>query len=368
MRMKWTFRGLDTLFFRDGTPFYQGEGGAVQPKGSFPPSIMTLQGAIRAGLAHSQGWTPSQRERWPHELGSPDDLGVLKLSGPYLMYEGEDLFPAPLLLFGEKHTNEEWELTRLVLGKGVDCDLGENLQLPKLAKRINGDLFQGWLTRKGMAKVLAGGVPQGEEIYQPSQLWKEERRVGLERNRETRIAEEGKLYVVTHVRPHPKLEIVVFVDGVPKDWEVPTRMAIPLGGEGRVADVSIAKVEDATLPEMPQLPIDEDGKVRFTVTLLTSGQYFQPEKVILHGPEGVPGKCVSASIGKLEQIGGWDLQNRCPRPLIPLLPAGSTWFFEASASELPAIKQLHGAMSGEKSAYGMGQLLIGTWKRQEDIE
>lgn len=361
MRKKWTFRALDTFFFRDGTPFHQGEGGMVQPKGSFPPSIMTLQGAIRAGLARCQGWTPSHPERWPQELGTPDDLGDLRLAGPYLCYKGEYLFPAPLVLFGEK--NEEWELTRLILGDPVDCDLGEQLRLPKLAKRIKGDLFQGWLTKRGMEQVLAGELPDQTEIYSSSQLWKEERRVGLERNCETRTAEDARLYAITHIRPQAKLEMVVFTEGIPQEWEVPTQLTIPLGGEGRVASASIVEAEERILPEMPPLPVDEEGILRFTVSLLTPGYYADPNHIILHGPEGVPGKCVSASIGKLQQIGGWDLKNRCPRPLYPLLPAGSTWFFEAPASELPAIQQLHGAMSGEKSLYGMGQLLIGTWNR-----
>ena len=80
----WTFRALDALFFRDGTPFHQGEGGFVQPKGTFPPTIMTLQGAIRTALAGWRGWDPGRETDWPAELGGPEDRGVLQLYGPYL--------------------------------------------------------------------------------------------------------------------------------------------------------------------------------------------------------------------------------------------------------------------------------------------
>ena len=63
----WRFRALDTLFFRDGTPFNMEETG-VAPQGVFPPSIFTLQGAIRAAMAHFiKQWVPGKE--WPKELG-----------------------------------------------------------------------------------------------------------------------------------------------------------------------------------------------------------------------------------------------------------------------------------------------------------
>ncbi len=47
---KLIFEPLDTLFFRDGRPFNQGEGnGGVESL--FPPSPTTLVGAARVALA-----------------------------------------------------------------------------------------------------------------------------------------------------------------------------------------------------------------------------------------------------------------------------------------------------------------------------
>jgi hypothetical protein len=57
----WEFKAVDTLFFRDGTPYNAGEGGGLGIKSIFPPYIFTLQGAvfapapnvIRAASSHS---------------------------------------------------------------------------------------------------------------------------------------------------------------------------------------------------------------------------------------------------------------------------------------------------------------------------
>jgi len=142
--------------------------------------------------------------------------------------------------------------------------------------------------------------------------------------------------------------------------------------------VTIDKAETIkSFPKPPELVENGDGKIRFTVTLLTPGWYGNYEerhenppedviRVIRSGPREVPGRCVSACIGKTLQIGGWDIKNSCPRPLWPVLPPGSTWFYEAPASERHRIEELHGKVTGFKSRYGMGQLLIGIWNEWEE--
>jgi len=374
----WTFRALDALFFRDGTPFHQGEGGFVQPRGTFPPTMMTLQGAIRTALARWRGWEPGGEEKWPEELGGPEDLGDLQLYGPYLQLEEKVLYPAPLLLFGKKKGGK-WDIARLVPGNPVCCDLGRETRLPRLTRPVEGgDPLDAWLTREGMEKVLAGGEPKDHQIHSRDELWKEERRIGLEREREKRTAKAHHLYGITMVRPMRNVRLVVYVEGIPDDWELPERAIVPLGGEGRAAEVTIDKAETIkSFPKPPELVENGDGKIRFTVTLLTPGWYGNYEerhenppedviRVIRSGPREVPGRCVSACIGKTMQIGGWDIKNSCPRPLWPVLPPGSTWFYEAPASERHRIEELHGKVTGFKSRYGMGQLLIGIWNEWEE--
>jgi len=365
----WTFRALDALFFRDGTPFHQGEGGFVQPKGTFPPTIMTLQGAIRTALARWRGWEPGRETDWPAELGGPEDLGDLKLYGPYLQLGERVLYHAPLLLFGKKK-EQTWEITRLVPGSKVCCDLGRDIRLPRLVFPVEGgDPLDAWLTCEGLEEVLANGIPKKHQIYSHDELWKEERRVGLERERDKRTAKDHHLYGITMIRPMQNVCLVVCVDGIPDDWDLPERAVLPLGGEGRAVEATITKGQSINgWPKRPELMEDGDGLIRFTVTLLTPGWYEDPEAVIRSGPPEVPGRCVSACLGKMMQIGGWDMRNGCPRPLWPVLPPGSTWFYEAPASERHRIEELHGKVTGPRSRYGMGQLLIGTWSEKEASE
>lgn len=373
MRKRWSIRPLDTLFFREGTPFHQGETGTVHPKSQFPPSITILQGAIRTTLAIQQDWSPDSSKKFPPKLGTSECLGDLQLSGPFLQWREEErielLFPAPLVLVGKKGKDEQWDLTRLLPGEPVDCDLGKGLRLLQKERRIPGHALSVWLTRAGLEAVLQGELPEPKEIWESSQLWKEEIKVGIARNKETRTAEEGQLYTFTHIRPEKELEIVVGTEGLPDDYYPNEWIAIPLGGEGKFAS---ARIEDWTdhswFPHLPQLTSTKEGKIRFTVSLLTPG-YYEDDKikqVIRKGPQGIPGTCITASIGKILRLGGWDIVKKGPRPVKPLLPAGSTWFFEADEKDLPAIEKLHGRMTGEMSQYGMGQLVIGVWREKEE--
>lgn len=364
---QWNFRFLDTCFFRQALPFNAGEGGYAIAKSIFPPDVTTLQGVVRTTLALERGWRPGPEKKalWPAELGGPDDLGQLKLRGPYLLFEGEPYFPIPPIL-----VESSGRITRLVPGEVVDCDLGR-VRLPVPEEDLPGAklLEEQYLSRRGLQAILEGHTPNKEDIKQTDELWSEEERIGLERGDSTHTALEGHLYNCVHIRPHKSVTLVVFVSGIPGEWQVAKLRAAPLGGEGRVAAVEVipATGPDELLPPAPDLAPGEDGKLRFSVTLVTPGWYGEPgevRQVIRQGPPGVPGRCVSACIGKARQIGGWDLANHRPRPLTPVLPAGSTWFYEAEGSAAALVSCLHGQCLGLRNAYGWGQIVIGKWREK----
>lgn len=371
-RYLWRFSAVDTLFFRDGTPYHQGESGNVIPQSLFPPMMFTLQGAIRTALAIYNGWNVAEL---PKELGDVDHLGDLTLKGPYLEFNGKRLFPAPLRVLGEKvgksERDSKWKLHWLTPGPKVKCDMGM-LQLPYMEERVKKSDAM-WLTQEGLETLLRGELPK-EGIYDQKSLWKAERKVGIQRDLKTGTTDQQSLYFLEYVRPDAELKVVVEVSGIPDEWQPKESLVLPLGGEGRFAQVTIDKVEDDAWQD-PKLALDSDGKVRFTVSLLTPG-YFVSEDlkeehvktVIYNGPPEIPGKCISACIGKMIMIGGWDLKNRRPRPIVPLIPPGSTWFFEADEKDKEKIASLHRQQVGEKKAYGMGEIVIGTWKVDEGRE
>jgi|LSQX01.2.fsa_nt_gb CRISPR-associated protein Cmr3 len=365
----WDFTLLDTGFFRSGQPFIAGEGGSRGVRSIFPPTINTLQGAIRTALATAKGWSPADGQL-PPELGHTDDLGTLSLRGPYLLFEDIPYYQIPyrLLVKRESGLKPSKQFIFLNPGKPVNCDLGKEVCLPQPLEKLEGaGSSEGlYISKTGYTSILAGLLPLQEEIKEERDLWKEEPRVGLERNDKTRTAEDSFLYRIQHIRPAKGVKIRVIVKGLPANWPELSSKILPLGGEGRLSAVEIKRLtkedEKNLLPKIPSLVPATDGILRFTVTLITPGCFQDMKKAIRNGPEGIPGRCISACIIKPQLIGGWDLVKREPRPLTPYLAPGCTWFFEGTVEDLPVIENLHGACIGEKAVYGYGQIVIGKWE------
>lgn len=358
---------LDTLFFRDGRPFNLGETGQLEVKGIFPPSPTTVVGAMRAALARGKGW--NGHSDWPADLkqvlGDGDNLGSLRFCGLYLLLGGAPLFPAPLFLLGKqpKGKGERWRDRDFLRLRPIDTlletDLGK-VQLPVPVGKTDGHkaLERCWLTRAGMEAVLEGGKPGSNEVFWHSDLWKTEPRVGIKRDPGSRTTKEDALYNIQHVRLREGVSVAVSIEGLDDDW-TPQSPAL-LGGEGRM--VWVTHGEDVLLPAASRLTGDP---VRYTVTLITPARFTDDGWRQPGGKLGtLPGKIVSACVGKPVLIGGWDSRARAPLSLRPYLPAGSTWFIEASASDERQILEMHGKHIGEKTAWGYGQILIGTWREQ----
>lgn len=375
-KQSWDFTLLDTGFFRSGQPFHSGEGGHSKITSDFPPSIATLQGAIRTALASASGWKPGQS--LPSALGDTTNLGQLFLHGPYLVWDERTLFPIPLNLFIKKNPRassiNDYEIETVFLepGEKLTCDLGEAIKLPRKKTKLDGARAPKnlYITRSGYSTIAEGKGPAKDEIYFQEQLWHEETRIGLKLNPENRTAEEGNLYRIGHIRPESRLQIRVVVKGLPSHWPEVKQRIIPLGGEGRLAAVDIKPLGSEgyqnMLPPCPKLETAADGQIRYTVSLITptTSSEGQLSRLIRKGPVNAPGKCICACVGKAQPRGGWDLKRREPRPLKPYLPSGSTWYFEADAAEKDNITVLHGNQIGDEEtpAYGYGQILIGKWE------
>lgn len=385
--VQWQFEALDTFFFREAAPFNAGEGGQGGQASVFPPAMSTLQGAIRYQLASCRGWHPGAGNL-PPELGDNNDLGDLRLSGPYLYCDKELLLPAPLFLLRlHDEVGKKTSYHRLLPGDPVLCDLDEKVvRLPVMPDGAGGakPMDNYWLSAATMERVLAGGVPEDDDssagfdkpagcifangVAGSDQLWKSEPRVGIELDANSRTAKESNLYAINMIRPKKHVALVVGVDGIPEEWCQSVRQntnVVNLGGEGKLAGLKITD-KQIELPAMPDL-IPVKGKVLFTVTLITPG-YFgnrkQTQKAIMSLQPWINQTCITACIGKARQIGGWDLSANRPRPLLPFIPSGSTWFFEGDEADIDEIAELHGQYLGERNAYGYGQILIGRWEEK----
>ncbi len=372
---------VDAWFFRDGRPYEKEESNQMDVESAFPPSPPTVVGAIRAALAREHGWPGVGR--WNKDLEQVlgdgfQELGQISFSGPWLARtqgssDPELLFPAPLYLLGESDHNSQgtgWKpVALLVPGNRFPCDLGDvrlpvrDREVPSGTKPASGF----WITAEGLSGALRGKLPEPDQFTESRCLWQHEYRVALHRDETSRTTGEDALYSPSYVRLCRGVSVATRVSGVPDDWKIPA--TFPLGGESRLASCRSSS-RPVSLPEAPAERIRETG--RFVVTLLTPLR-LPPRNEITSPPRageefpGLPGtSIVSACVDRPERLGGWNSLTRQPLPLLPCFPAGSTWFCVVQPKAADKVLGQHGRKVGMDTAYGFGQIVLGTWDEEGD--
>ncbi len=378
IRMK--LQPVDTLFFRDGTPFSAGSASQDEVGGLFPPNPETVMGALRAGLALANGW--DGKRRWPETLDpvlgdGPANLGRLAMEGPFLIQGDQCWFPMPRHLLGTTEgigEEEAWK-PELALRPGapVPCELGPNTRLPhapdagkRLAELVEGDGY--WVSAAGLEQVLRGALPGKEDVQHRRSLWRFESRIGLERDHLMRSAVEGKLYSSRHARLQPETGLCLSLKGVSEDWSTPLGSLVQLGGERRM--VECQEWQDGISLEMPLDEVEEHGRVMgIALTPLELDRECFLGKAALDWPGEVT--VVSGCTTKPHRIGGWDSIARKPVALRSVLPAGSVLFCEAGSPEnlVGALKKGDGLPRlGARQAWGYGVMAIGTWSDEPEVK
>jgi len=353
-----TLEPTDTWFFRDGRPYHR-DLPQVDAVTVFPPSPTTVVGAVRAAYARALGWHGgSWDETIKHALGDGTDLGPLAFAGPWLCKDSTTLYPAPRSLLRDTATG------RLLLLRPAEtprrCDLGDAVRLPELTEAVEGkaEPVGGWITGAGLAGVLAGGVPEPGELRTDGQLFTHEPRTGHEADavRGT-ITGDQALYSPWHVRCRRRVGLAAEVTGTP---ECNPDRVIPFGGEARTAVLEVAGDSDPR-PDIPTLQRGPNGTHRYTVVLLTPMNIESTNAPLPGQPwAGLPGHVVSACLGRVKRIGGWDGVNARPRALRACLPTGSVVFMETESSD-EVVAEHHDNGIGAYPRWGFGHALIGTW-------
>lgn len=361
---------IDTLFFRDGTPFAADSSAPSDAGGLFPPFPSTITGALRAALARRNGW--SGTGRWPASLNlalgpGPEDLGLLSFTGPFLLLDGKPLFPAPLHLQGTPTTDGWIPRALLQPGTPVRCDLGDAVRLPDLPDEIQGHerraLKPGdgwWLNPDGLKAVLRGDVPAQHTLVHARQLWQTEPRIGIEREVNTRTAASGRLYTSRHVRLARGVGLGVEIHGLGPEWNTPYGSLVPLGGESRL--VECRAWDQALELDSPLATISTTGRLLIlALTPLALPLDQALGRVPLTGWPHT--RVISACLGPPQRIGGWDSLARRPLPLQSFLPAGSVLFCELSdPAALAAATAETPPRLGARQRWGYGAVALGTWR------
>lgn len=366
---------VDTLFFRDGTPFSAGSAPQDDVGSLFPPSPASLAGAVRAALALCNGW--SGRGRWSEEIGDvlgdgPRDPGSLSLEGPFLLRGGQPLFQMPRHVLGSVG-DEGWKPCGLLRpGTEVTCDLGDAARLPVatgVGREIEG-LKPGdgrWLTSAGMEAVLRGQLPPRTDVVSNDALWREEQRIGLERERSTRTAKEGKLYSTRHVRLMPDVSLGMRVAGVPEHWTLPFGRLVSLGGESRLAECHRWEADSAL--DLPLSALDVRKRMAvIALSPLDLEEAIYPGQWLAKPLDNV--RIISACLNRPQRIGGWDSLARRPLPLRSVLPPGSVLFCEADEPRRFAEAVTVGdgrSRTGARQRWGFGLVALGVWPDESEV-
>ncbi len=375
------FEALDTWFFREARP--HGSIGNSELGSSFPPPVRTLLGALRTLIGdqwfaqHGGDWREFNREP-QHPLrrliGYGENIGPLRVEGPFLNLDGQRLYPAPANLMC-KEENGQPHYFLLDLGQPVHCDLGRvHLscfpdKVPGLANLAGSKpVEQSWLTEAGLQAVLQGQPPQAGQIIHARQLYTEEARLGIGRDNSRRAVQEGLLYQTRHLRIHSGVSVELHLHGLPDDSLLPRQATLRLGGEGRMAGL---RVETATT-QRPAATLSPGEKL-FLLYALTPGRCandlptgipsgFRPARhqdtdVWEGSIGGHPLRILAVACGRTQREGGWDMAAHQPRAVQSLFPAGTVLYVHNLGTTPPDTRTLAQITEPDgRSLYTLGRM------------
>ena len=387
--------GSDTLLFRDGRPFST-EAGAQAAMTLPLPLPSTVAGMLRTRLGNAQKWD------WTQAAQQEAALRIV-VHGPLLACNNAPVFPAPAdaLIYDIEDTDKatgETTFTPTVMclrpgmEAGTGCDLPDAALLPLRvtddAKPKSGYVY--WPEEHILAWLAFAA---GEDFTPPKPIagpQKEERvHVGIDRN--TGVSDKGHLFTaqflsLAHYPRWQKAEPA-------QEWSLRVRMEAPVetqdgeqtgaqtdlrglatfGGERRLAAIESGEAW-ASCPDCLKAQMQDRNHVRLllaTPAIFTDG--WKPGW-LQGGLEGVvPGTSVkvrlkAAAVKRREAVSGWDYRvgnQRGPKPVRWLTPAGSVYFFEvvdgnkAELAEAAWMRPVSDAAQDCRDGFGLA--LWGIW-------
>lgn len=369
--MTWLFiEPSDVWFFRDGRPFVAGEGHTAQT--TFPPSPLTVQGALRSLILSSTSidWEDfwQQRGTAAQEMGKrigypleknvrEASLGQFKMQGPFIGryswvesgkgYQAELLTPLPLDTFYRK-ADAKWQALR-PKRQTDNQPTKQWTNWPAHLHRLSAPTAIHDSPPKEGGFLDSGGLDaylQGE----PFDLMKDKRgealrpfvsepRLGIALNYDYRHAADQMLYQSEFMRPQTS---TFTKKSSPESYGLLVKLGetitLPLpdgvmaiGGESRAAHYHILPAAESP----HALPTAQDSQ-QFKIVLQTPAWFaegWQPLNgqwsEIFKGASTANVRCTAVALGRPLFIGGWDVANNGHKAMRNFVPAGSVYYFTA---------------------------------------
>lgn len=344
---------LDTFFFRDARPFEMGE--ESWANSIFPPSPSVIYGALRSL------WISQQ------EGGFTDDnikiSESLKINGVFLEFNektetGDNWnihFPVPrdfVKLEGKRKKDNTQGILELEKFEGVANYDFEYFATKRTKKNLQVENLENLsLFHKEDFEKYVKGVEETKLTPILNYLTSEPK-IGIAKNKQTKVSEEGRLYRVemqrfgdyqfyknrNHKRNPENMRILV-------DFEFPQfnpkTFFLKLGGEGKIAHSLFDKKENIEQIPFPEL-ISKDDKTYFKVCLLSpcifeNGIFPKWYKQDTYNDLNL--KILSIIADKPISIGGFDMQadngkggKGYPKTMRKAMPSGSIYYFECEGT------------------------------------
>jgi len=380
--MTWLeIRPEDVWLFRDGKPFAAGEDHSAHSM--FPPTPLTVQGALRQKISVSLGVslreykaakTDNARKAVEY-IGSHGELrqlGKFRMRGPFISLRTETslvpLFPAPADLLKHNKTNE-FRISKP--NQTLLSDLEGDFHFPEVIEDYE-NLPGHWMTADTFEQYLANTPPNsvtfnegsehqdpltayqnGKRIWHNKLIYQNDDRFGVSTNALTSFREEGQLYQVQFVRPQRGIGLLVSVSN-----DIPTNLlagAMNIGGEQRQANAAL--IENVVMPS-------RSISNHFKVTFLTPAYFddgWQPKNGDWSTVFGHSITLKSAVVYRPWKLGGWNSAENRARAMHNYIAPGSVYYFETEQSFSPpdALTQEMDGINAQ--ALGFGQYAISQW-------
>lgn len=372
MSREWLFiEANDVLMFRDSKPFVAGQNFVA--RSMFPPTPRTMQGVIRTHYLELQGvdWADyKERKVNPKILkaiGGPDDLGELRLQGPFVGRESsngkiERLIRAPLDLLQRKGDDSAQSLVVLAPESKPSFETNAPFEGWRALRGPDAgspeyEEVAGWLDDASLQNYLAGKLPAriikdtGDGDKDPGVFDREER-VGLGLDYGRRTGKQSLFYHAHFVRPRCGVGLLVEVN---QGLFPPAGGVIAIGGEGRMGCYRRVSYTPVSSPV-------KGGRIK--IVLLTPAYFsggWQPRNGDWSPWLGKNARLISMAIGKPLLISGWDLANSKSRPLHHYLPAGSVFYFEDAEPPRETPFTETPPDSADAGAMGFGAFVAANW-------
>lgn len=344
--MSMTYRfvnAVDTVSIRGNKLF--GDAGS-HGESNFPPKPSVLSGAFRSVLWVSNGHDADAIQQSPFSItgvfpARQDQHGKVELFLP---------LPADLLVTDKDEKNKEaGKVVRKLEPQEVDKAIQHSQvsQLPMMPILRQGKPAKpenGWLlNQSGMDAYLRGEKLNETLITKQAELWSKESRIGIGLNRDSRTADDGKLFTVEHTVPQQSENHGItagLVVGIANSEDLPASGFIRLGGDGRAAEFSLTGA-----PDIQRAP--KTGK--FKLVLLTPGLFsngWLPDGIVEENGaywlklDGFKARLACAAVSRAEVVSGWDLVKWFPKDAERIAPSGSVYWFDQAEGDFAALDKL----------------------------